>query len=73
MSQSVLHIVDQRFVLAALTQDQLGDVDVLALVVAADVVDLAGNAFMEGKIDSAAVVFYVQPISDIQSITVHGN
>ena len=63
---------DKALGLAQLLADELYDVDVLHLVVAAYVVDLAYSALMDDKVDSAAVILNVQPVADIQTLAVYG-
>src|SRR6266702_4330693 len=48
--------------------DLVDDVDVLPLIVAADVVDLAEPARLEDRINGAGVVLDVEPVSDVQPV-----
>ena len=56
---------DQAFRLAQLLTDELDDIDVLHLVVAADVVNLTDTSFVDDQVDGLAVVLYIQPVADI--------
>ena len=52
--------------------DDADEVDVLPLIEPADVVGVPNLATVENGIDGAGVVFYVQPITDILALAVHG-
>ena len=56
---------------AELLKDDLYNFDVGLLIVTADVVHFADSAVLEDQIDSSAVILYIQPVSDIESFTIH--
>ena len=62
---AVSNVSDQAFRLAQLLTDELDDIDVLHLVVAADVVNLTDTALVDDQVDGLAVVLYIQPVADI--------
>ena len=62
---SVGDVFDEGFRLFERLEDGLDDVDVAALVVAADVVDFADAAFANDEVDGGAVVFDVEPVADV--------
>src|ERR1041385_6752637 len=51
-------------------EESLGDVDVLVLVAAADVVDLAGLPLTKHELDARAVILDVQPVADLLAVAV---
>src|SRR5579864_864897 len=53
-------------------EDAMGEVDVAHLVAAADVVDLAEAAAFDDEVDRAAVVVDMEPIANVQAVTVEG-
>ena len=59
------HMDDEALGLAQLLADELHDVDVAHLVVAADVVNLTDTALVDDQVDGLAVIFYIQPVADI--------
>ena len=63
---------DQALGLAQLSADQLDDVDVLHLIVAADVVNLALTAFAHDQVDGLAVVLDIEPVADVEALAVDG-
>src|SRR5215471_12771732 len=67
--------LDERRGLADELEDPVREIDVLHLIAAADVVDLARNAALDEQVDGAAVVLDVQPVALVLSVTVerHGN
>ena len=56
MSLPVGHALDERLRLACQFQDRVGDLAILALVAAADVVRLAVHAMLDEEIDGGAVL-----------------
>ena len=52
--------------------EHLDNVDVLPLVEAADVVGFGNLALMENHLNCAGVVLYVQPVTHILTLSVHG-
>ena len=70
VSLAVGDVLDEVFRLAELLEDGLDDVDVGALIVAADVVDLADAALLQDQVDSMAVVLDIKPVADVLAIAV---
>ena len=62
---AVSNVSDQAFRLAQLLTDELDDIDILHLVVAADVVNLTDTALVDDQVDGLAVILYIQPVADI--------
>ena len=63
-------VLDEVFGLAELLEDGLDHVDVGALIVAADVVDLADAALLQDEVDGMAVVLHIEPVADVLAIAV---
>ena len=63
-------VLDEVFGLAELLEDGLDDVDVGALIVAADVVDLADAALLQDEVDGAAVILDIEPVADVLAVAV---
>ena len=63
-------VLDEVFGLAELLEDGLDDVDVGALIVAADVVDLADAALLQDQVDGMAVVLDIEPVADVLAVAV---
>ena len=70
MSLTIRHMRDQAFRFPQFFTDQLHNVDILHLVVAADIIDLTNRAFANDQIDRLAMVFYIQPVPHIQAFPV---
>ena len=62
---------DEALRLAQLLADELHDVDVPHLVVAAHVIHLTHTALADNEVDGPAVVLYIQPVPDVQPLAVH--
>ena len=56
---------DQRLRLAERVADELHDIEVLHLVVTADVVDLALGALADDEVDGAAVILDIEPVAHV--------
>jgi len=67
---AVLDVADQVLALAEPAQDLLDDEDVLALGVAAEVVDLARLAVLHRHADALAVVGHVDPVAHVLAVAV---
>ena len=67
---AVSDVLDEVFGVAELLEDGLDDVDVGALIVAADVVDLADAALLQDQVDGMAVVLDVEPVADVLAVAV---
>ena len=63
-------VLDEVFGLAELLEDGLDYVDVGALIMAADVVDLADAALLQDQVDGMAVVLDVEPVADVLAVAV---
>ena len=63
-------VLDEVFGVAELLEDGLDDVDVGALIMAADVVDLADAALLQNQVDGMAVILDVEPVADVLAVTV---
>ena len=72
MPGAVLDVLDQRLVAAGQLDDPAHDLDVLALVRAADVVGLARPAALEDGMDAAAEVLDVEPVAHLAAVAVDG-
>src|SRR5256714_12445259 len=68
----VLNRADQRLVGARQLQDAGGEVAVLDLLAAANVVDPAGLAFPQDELDPGAVVLDMQPVAGLTAVAVDG-
>ena len=62
---------NETFGLSQSFADQLHNVDVAHLIVAADVVNLAHPAVMENPVDGLAVILHIQPVPDIETFSVN--
>ena len=67
---AVGNVCDKALGLAKLLADELDDVDVSHLVVAADVVDLTDPALVDDQVDRLAVILDVKPVTDVQALAV---
>lgn len=63
-------VLDEVFGLAELLEDGLDDVDVGALIVTANVVDLANAALLQDQVDGMAVILDVEPVANILAVAV---
>jgi hypothetical protein len=54
-------------------EEQVDEVDVAQLVASADVVDGTRGTFAQDEIDGMTVVFDVQPVADVEAVTVDGD
>ena len=79
MAGAIGHVRDLRFAFSSVGErpalvderaDRLHDMDVLALGVAADVVDLADAADLEHAADRGAMILDVQPVAHVASVAV---
>lgn len=61
-------VLDEVFGLAELLEDGLDDVDVGALIVAADVVDLADASLLQDEVDGVAVILDIEPVADVLAV-----
>src|SRR5262249_45098002 len=70
VARAVLHGLDQGLGLAGELKDLACEDDVLDLVAAADVVDLAVDALSEHQVDARAVVQDVEPVAHVAAVAV---
>jgi hypothetical protein len=52
--------------------DRSDNFDICLFVVSSDIVDLANTASFKNFTDSPAVIAYMQPVSDLEPLSVHG-
>src|SRR6185503_1319257 len=69
VSRAILDVADQRRVGPRQLEDPVGHLEVL-VVLAADVVDLAGRALAQHELDAGAVVLGVQPLAHLLPVAV---
>lgn len=70
MALTVGDVLDEIFRLAELLENGLDNIDVGALIVAADVVDLADAALLQDQVDGVAVILDVEPVADVLAVAV---
>src|SRR3989449_11041696 len=70
VARPILHGLDQGLGLPQEMEDLARQHDVLHLVAAADVVDLALPALPEHQVDRRAVVQHVEPVADVPAVAV---
>ena len=63
-------VLDEVFALAEFLEDGLDDIDIGALIVAADVVDLADTPLLQDQVDGMAVVLHIEPVADVLAVAV---
>ena len=54
-------------------EEQVNEADVAQLVAPADVVDLPGGTPAQDGVNGAAIVFDVQPVTDVEAVTIDGD
>ena len=62
---------DQAFRLAQLLADNLHNLNVLLFIVTTDVVDFTNTTLVDNQINGLAVIFHIQPVTDIKTFTVN--
>ena len=62
---------NQALRLAQFLADDFHNLDVLLLVMAADIVDLTNAALVDNQVDGLAMVFNIEPVADIQALAVN--
>ena len=62
---------DQAFRLAKLLADNLHDLNILLLVMTTDVVDFTNTTLVDDQINGLAVIFHIQPVTDVQTLAVN--
>ena len=67
----VFDVFDQRLRLAQKVQERQREIDVLDLLVAAEVIDLAFAPLSQGRVDAPTVIENVDPIADIFAFAVN--
>ena len=70
MAGAILDVYDKVFALAGVGENELDDLDIGSLVVAADVVHLAGRALFKHSRNGGAVILNVQPVPYLHTVTV---
>ena len=85
MPFSVFDILDQIFInmfsawvsfrkyIIEQFQDCLHNLDISALIMSANIISLTQSALFLYHIDSLSMIFYIQPVSDIESISINRN
>ena len=68
---AVRDVGDEALRLAQFLADELHDVDIPHLVVAAHVIHLAHAPLTDDEVDGPAVVLHIQPIPNVQALAVH--
>ena len=63
VARSVLYILDERLRLTERLQDGLHDLEVRALVVSADVIDLTWLTLPDDQVDGLAVIGDIEPVT----------
>ena len=48
------------------------NVDVLPLIEATDIVSVSNGTFMEDKVDGSCMILHIQPVTDIEALTING-
>ena len=78
MPKAIFHMLDEALIdfrivepLRELRDDRLHNKDVRPLIMTADVVDLTDLTACGNHINSLAVVFNIQPVTDLHTITIH--
>ena len=69
---SVCYVCDKAFGFSEFLADKLNDIDVSHFVMTAYIVYFSDSSVVDHEVDCLTVVFYVKPVSDIQSFTVYG-
>ena len=72
VSLPVGHVDDEGFRFIQRLADELHDVDVAHLVVAAYVINFTDVAVVDDEVDGPAVILHVQPIPHVDAFAVHG-
>lgn len=68
---AVFYVGNEAFRLAQFLQDKLYNVDVCHFVVTTDIVSLSYGSFMDDEVDGFAVVFHIEPVTDVFAISVN--
>ena len=71
MTLTVANMGDKDLRLTHFLADNLYDLDVLLLIVATDVVDFTNTALVNNQINSLAVVFNIQLVTNVQTLAVN--
>ena len=71
MTLTVSYICDKGFRFSQFLADELDDIDISHLVVAADVIDFTDCSFVNDEIYCPAVIFYIESVTDIETFTVY--
>ncbi len=68
--ETVGHVTNEATRLAEYVEDEDRNVDVLPLVAAAEIVDLADRAFAQHEVDASTVILDVDPIAHLPTVAV---
>ena len=62
---------DQALRLVQFLADNLHNLNILLLIVTTDVVDFTNTTLVDNQINGLAVIFHIQPVTDVQAFTVN--
>ena len=71
MSLVVAHIFNQFFALTQMLEDGFDYIDIGPFIMAANIIDFTNLALFQNQIDSSAVLFHKEPITDIEAVAIH--
>ena len=71
MTFAVCNISDQAFRFAKLFADHFYNVNIPHLIVTANIINLSHSAFMNDQVYCPAMIFYIQPVSHIQTFSIN--
>ena len=72
MSMPIRHMGDKGFGLAKLRENPFNDIEVVPLVVAAEVINLTDSPLLNDGQDAPAVVLDVEPVPDVEALAING-
>ena len=71
MSLTVSNMLNETLRLIKLLQNGLYNLNVLSLIVTANIVNLAYLAISDNKINSRTMVLYIKPVTNINTLTIY--
>ena len=71
MAFTVCYVCDQAFRFAKFLADDLNDIDICHFVMSAYIVNFADTSFVDDQVDSAAVIFYIEPVTDVFTLSIY--
>ena len=71
MSLTVSNMLNETLRLIKLLQNGLYNLNVLSLIVTANIVNLAYIAISDNKINSRTMVLYIKPVTNINTLTIY--